>query len=987
MSTQFKPGDSFSDFHILSIKALPEYRSQGIYIKHRGTGARLYHLVNDDEENLFAFGFKTPPRNNRGTAHIVEHAVLSGSERFPVKDPFIELIRGSMKTFLNAMTYPDKTIYPASSTIERDFYNLMLVAGDAVFFPLLRKEVFLQEGHRLLLKDNKQLEITGIVFNEMKGNYSSPDSIAGEWSYRSLFPDSPYRFDSGGEPEAIMTLSYEEFLEFHKQYYHPSNCFIFLYGNIPTERHLSFIERNFLSSFTSVSIDTSLRNQARRTTPGTTEKTYPIGKNESTERKTILSINWLCNDITDSVTSLGMEVLSEALLGNPGSPLHKRIIDSGLGEDIAPISGYDENIKETVYSIGIRGSDPENAKQFEELVLDEIEKLMKEGVPHDVLEGAVYRTEFRNREIPESIPFGLRLMSKTYRGWIHDIEPESTLEFTKPMEKIKQKLAEEPAYFSDLLRRFFLENNHRTTVIVKPDPHYLEKREAEQQARLEEKMRGLSEDELRGITRENKLLYVFQETPDSEEDLKKIPTLAIDDLPRAVDIIETEKSDFYGVPLYAHDLFTNEVIYIDVAFEFTNMDDHIALLPLFSKALYSMGLPGLSYDKVSRELSTCTGGFGFALEAGGLPLEPGRGKQFIYFRIKTLKETVEKAIRLITRFFTETNFADDKRFRELLFEKRNNMKAALIPRGNSFASLRASGYVSPILAAEEKWRGIDQLLFLNDLFESTEKQSKPYSELREAMLHLREELFTRKDLSINITCPHSLLSVTKDALRGFVTSLPEKGRGPRAPAAPSLYCSDSTITNEGVVVSSSVGFAAKVFPSSLLGSEEYGVETVLAHLLSTGSLWQKIRVSGGAYGASASSNGTEGLFSFSTYRDPDAAGSLGIFRESLESIAKGNLSPEEVKNAVIGTVGKDARPLAGRRRGFTGFRRDLYKINDELRQQKRDTILSTDCGKLKKTAAGLLERYNEGAAVVLAGREVIERVAELNGKVDRTVTV
>jgi hypothetical protein len=428
-----KPGDSYAGFHVLSVKEVPEYRSAGIHLKHTATGCRVYHLVNDDEENLFSFGFKTPPPNNTGVSHIIEHSVLSGSERFPVKDPFIELIKGSMKTFLNAMTYPDKTIYPASSINEKDLFNLMLVDGDAVFFPLLRKEIFLQEGYRLELGESTNPFITGVVYNEMQGNYSSHESIVGEWSYRSLFTNSPYRFDSGGDPENIPELTYEQFLDYHRTYYHPSNCYLFLYGNIATERYLEFLDHHFLSSFTAREVDTVIPPQRRWTGPIELVKGCPIAEDESPENKTTISINWLCNDITDTVTTLGLEILSEALLGNPGSPLHKKIIDSGIGEDLSPVSGYYENIKESVFSVGVRGSNPDRSEEFTDLVLEELQDLVSRGIPEDALEGAVYRTEFRNREIPAGIPLGLRLMSRAYRGWIHTGDPESTLLFDESM--------------------------------------------------------------------------------------------------------------------------------------------------------------------------------------------------------------------------------------------------------------------------------------------------------------------------------------------------------------------------------------------------------------------------------------------------------------------------------------------------------------------------------------------------------------------------
>ncbi|MBT3271817.1 MAG: peptidase M16, partial [Spirochaetales bacterium] len=462
-----KIGDLVGGFRLSRINDIKEYASKGLLLEHEASGCNAYHLSNDDKENLFAFVFRTPPSDNTGAAHILEHSVLSGSRGFGVKDPFIALMKGSVNTFLNAMTYPDKTVFPAASTVPKDYFNLLRVYGDSVFFPLLKKEIFHQEGRRFVLNDSGELEVDGVVFNEMKGNYSNHESIVGEWSYRSLFPESPYRFDSGGEPQAIVDLTYQDFLNLHALWYHPSNCQIFLYGNIPTEKSLGFIEENFLSEFTRKEIDTSIPFQPPFSSPMELVLSSPLAKDDSPDGKATVTLNWIVGNIDDAYRVLCLEVLSEILLGNSGSPMQKAIVESGLGEDLSPVSGLDTDTRELVFSFGIRGSDPERIKPFEELVMGELRKLAEEGLPSDAISGALRRVEFRNREIRGGVPFGLRLMGKTLRGWLHGKEPETSLEFSPWMEKLKKDAAVD-GFFERFITSIFLENSQRSIVTVLP---------------------------------------------------------------------------------------------------------------------------------------------------------------------------------------------------------------------------------------------------------------------------------------------------------------------------------------------------------------------------------------------------------------------------------------------------------------------------------------------------------------------------------------
>lgn len=967
--SDLREGQSMSNFTILSIKSIPEYKATAIFLRHR-TGCLAYHLLTDDPENLFAFAFPTPPENSRGAAHIIEHSVLAGSRDFPVKDPFLELMKGSVNTFLNAMTYPDKTVYPASSTVEQDYFNLMRVYGDAVFFPLLRKEVFHQEGRRFELTPEGKLQLVGVVYNEMIGNYSEQDSIVGEWSYRSLFPDSAYRFDSGGEPEAIPDLTYPEFRRFHETYYHPSNCLVFLYGNIPTERQLAFIDEHFLGRFESKAVSFSMGAQPRWDEPRVVTVSSPSGEGDSLERATSITVNWLGGPVLDPKAVLSMEALSEVLLGNAGAPLHKAIVESHLGDDLSPQSGLDTEIKEMVFTIGVRGSDPDKREAFERLIFEELERLSREGIPVDVVQGALKRIEFRNREIPGGVPFGLRLMGKTLRGWLHGSAPETTLEFARWMEEVKRE-AKEGRYFERLIRSELLENRHRTTVVVRPDPD-LERRQQEAlSVRLERELSALGPEERERLRTENNDLRRFQDQPDDPASLARIPSISLGDIPREVERVETQEGMLDGIPLYRHDLYTNGIVYIDLAYDLSRIPGELVRhLPLFSRSICGLGFPGVPYDEVARRLALRTGGVFSFLETSGMPLDREHSQSYLYFRLKVLEEDLSQGVDMLLRMIRIADFDDTSRIRDLLQEMRNDFKSSILPRGNSYAALRAGSRLSRILAREEEWSGTAQLLFLETLSRSPNSEQ----ELSRVFHTLREHLLVRSGLTVNVTGEGGAIERATAEVRRLIGELPPTGPASAAASEPAghVVAGPGGFAIEAFAVPSDVGYAATALPGSLLSEREHGYEVLLAHLLRTDYLWEKIRMRGGAYGTFAGANGTEGLFSFSSYRDPKIATSLSVFRESLAEFAAKPVDEATLTKAIIGSVGRELRPMAPSEKSLVALRRRLYGITDEMRQANRDVMLSATPTDVARAAARLLSHYDGSASAIIAGKKMLK---------------
>lgn len=957
---------TYPGFETLSVDSLDEYRSQGIHLRHRATGAEIYKVDADDPENLFSFSFRTPPSDHTGVPHILEHAVLCGSESYPLKDPFLVLLKGSAHTFLNAMTYPDKTVYPAASTVHADFLNLLRVYGDAVFFPQLKREAFEQEGHRLDFDDDGKLVRAGIVLNEMKGSYSSAESVAGDWTLRSLFPDSPYSWDSGGDPEFIPELTYEAFKAFHENWYHPSNARIFLYGDHDLGEVLSILDNEFLSKFDRREIPSAIPLQPRWNAPQRMEAAWPSVPGEPVERKSTISMNWLWGESTDQASALSAQVLSFILLGHGGAPLQKAIIDSGLGEDLSPVSGLETDLKQMVFSVAVRGTDPELRDKFENLVTDTLTELVADGLDSELVEGALRTVEFRAREIRGGSPFGMRLMNRALRGWLHDRPPIESLAFHEPMEKLRSQV--KPGYFEALIKSELLENPHRTTVIVSPDPELQGIRDSAERKELDNLLKSMdNHDELDESLRK---LDEFQDVPDSAEDLARIPFLSRDDLPRKVRKLQLEEGQHKEVEWYRHVTFSNGVAYLEMAFDMEGLDPDLQYwMPLFGRALTDVGLPGLAHDEVAMEMAMKTGSIDCSLDASPVHPDSGGGvSRRLFIHLKALNHQWDEALDLTLRLLQSADFSDEDRIGDLLLELRNDYRSAIVPSGHAFAALRAAAKHSESAAWEDLWYGVDQLRFLQKE-SGNENGAKTASK---ALLQIRDALLRSGNLKLVVTSDHKDSEKALAKALEMTDSLTE-GK-PSSSGEPDLFRHETL--GETLSTASAVSFSALSLPAPILGSAEHAQAGLLAHILKTGYLWEHIRMKGGAYGAFASISGLDGTFSFGTYRDPMINSSLSSFRSSLGWAAE-ELDGDTVDMAIIGSVGKELRPLSPGERGYIAFKRKLYGITDEIRQNRRDFQLKAGAEELQSVAAGLLEKWDSRSVSVIAGAEALdEAVAE-----------
>ncbi|MDR2759054.1 MAG: insulinase family protein [Spirochaetaceae bacterium] len=1014
MNTTLRTGQILdSGFEILELVDLPELEAAGIWARHRKSGAEVFHILNDDPENLFAFGFATIPEDSTGVAHILEHSVLCGSENYPLKDAFLVLAQGSLQTYLNAWTFPDKTLYPASSVNEHDYFNLMAVYGDAVFRPLLSEWTFMQEGHRLLFAPGggtlprnsgsrpEGLQITGVVYNEMKGAYSSPDAYAELWSVKAVLPDTPYALESGGDPESIPNLTWEGLKEFHRTRYAPANCRIFLAGNIPTEKQLAFLDERFLSRLPPGKAAPPLTRAAPWDSPRTIRVPCPAGE----EQKATVFLSWLCGDAADPAETTALSVLTEILLGHDGSPLTRALIESGLGENLAPVTGLENELREILFVAGLRGiksretlGGQEPGAAVEALILGELRRLVREGIPQEDIEAALLSLEFSNREIRRSGgPFSLVWLRRSLRGWLHGKKPWERLLFVPVFTALKEQMSREERFFESLIQKYLLDNPHRALVILEPELGYLEKKETALTEALAEREAALSEEERRTITEKNAELEKFQAQGEAEEILARIPHLSRQDLSGEIETIPRELQDVRGIPALTHGVFTNGIIYGDLAFPLDTLTPaDYPWLPFFSNAVVSVGLPGRDYGEVSSLLARTAGGLYAMLHTGSsladtrsLALPGGvldlSGRDWLVYRLKALEGKFLPALDLTRELIREADFSDLRRLRDLVLEMKSDIDASLAPSGHSYASCRSGRRFSRSTAINELWDGLNQIQFVHTLAEMDT------AEISRALTSLRDRI-AAGGLLLNLSgSGESLPGALRGATERLYSFGPPRPRNPAAGDAESFFALiDGKNPPEGnragaakaeVFVSPSlqVGFASLALPAVPFLSPAVAAEAALSHWLSTGPLWENIRMRGGAYGVFAHPNNQERVFSFATYRDPSPRRSLEAFGQILGEAAAQRVDEESLVKTIIGTYSRETRPRTGAEKGFIDFFRFLSGIEDFHRERNLRRLIALTAEDIAGAAENLAAHTAEAPVVIISGATAGEKAAHALG--------
>ena len=964
----FSAGDKRHGFHIRRIEQIREIRVTAYEIEHERTGARILHLHCDDRENLFSIGFRTPPRDSTGVPHILEHSVLAGSERYPLKDVFNELMRGTLQTFLNAFTYPDKTIYPVASQERRDFFNLARVYTDLVLRPRLLKETFLQEGHHLEFDANGNLTISGIVYNEMKGAYSSPDTLMYKALQENLYPDTPYACDSGGDPDSIPALTYEQFRAFHRTFYSPTNARIFLYGNIPTEEHLAFLAE-MLAGFDRVAVESAIQLQGRWSEPRSIHGFYPIDRQEKTTGKTTVNLAWMTAENTDGEEAMLITIVADLLVGSAAAPLRKALIDSGLGEDLSPVTGLERDLRQIAFAVGLRGTDPDKAPRIEALIKETLETVAAAGFDRELIEGTLHQIEFHGREMVRGgYPYGIVLMGRAYHTWLYEGDPLTDMNFPRTIIEIRRKWEGDPGLFQQVVRRWLLENPHRLLSVMEPSPTLPEEREQADRERMARRKARLTPAEAEEIRQETAVLKKFQTEPDTPEAVATLPKLKIGDISREIETIPTERSTVASIPVLSHDIFTNGIAYLDLAFDVSDVPEELQpYLPLLGKLTTQMGAAGMSYEAMAKRISLRTGGLGANL-ATGLTANGKGDWQKMFFSVKALYRNVDEAVGIVRDILTAGDLNDDARMRDLILEKKNGLHASVIPSGHLFAHMAAAAAFSVSAWRNEQWHGRTQLRFIAG---TADRLNDLRGDLREKLTRLKEIIFTKSRLHLNLTADEEGLRLLT-AAAGGLASLPAGSPPTRVAEEP------HDPARIGIIIPAQVSYVAKVLAAPPYNDPRSAPLFVLAKQLSNGYLYRHIRVQGGAYGGSCRYEPLGGLFAFLSYRDPHLTETLDIYRQAMDAASQNPVPAEELEKAVIGSVSALDRPLDPAGRGYTALIREFSALTDADRRRFREEILDITPERLQDAARGYFSAAAEAAGIaVCASEERLEKANEI----------
>ncbi|MBX3015041.1 MAG: insulinase family protein [Caldilineaceae bacterium] len=952
-------------FELCGEETIAELQTVARTYRHVQTGAALISMINHDENKVFGIAFRTPPTDSTGIAHIMEHAVLGGSQKYPLKEPFVQLIKGSLKTFLNAMTYPDKTVYPVASTNTQDFYNLVDVYLDAVFHPLITPNHLAQEGwHYELEKTDAPLTFKGVVYNEMKGAYSSPDSLLYRQSSRSLFPDNAYGFDSGGDPAEIPNLTYAQFAHFHATYYHPSNARIFFYGDDdPTER-LRLLDAQ-LRQFQPIAVNGIVALQPPFAAPKTFVYPYGADAAATTPQKSMVQLNWLLPEGDDPDLMMGLSILSYALLGMAASPLRKRLMDTGLGEDVTG-GGLSTGRRQMTFAVGLKGVEPAAVDQVEPLILAALTDLAQTGLTNDMVEAALNTMEFSLRENNTgSYPRGLSLFFRMLTTWLYEHDPLMLLRYEAPLAKLKARLQTDSRYWQSLIQHYLLDNPHRTTVTLTPDVTYNQQLEAAEKERLAQARSQMDTEALQQVMTTAQTLKAFQEREDPPEALAALPMLTLHDLEPKVKTIPNEVSALGDGQLLYHDLFTNGILYLTLGFNLHALrQDLLPYIHLFGRALTEMGTDKEDFVELQQRIGRKTGGIGHSVLLGESRHQPETNAWFLVSGKSTVAQTPD-LLAILRDILLTVKLDDRERFRQIVLKAKARNESGLIPSGHSVVSGRLRAAFTEADWLDEEMGGINYLFFLRRL--ATEVESD-WPAVLHKLEEVRRALLNRTGMICNVTLDRENWRQVQPQVAEFVARLPA------AVQPHPLWTPTFDRSHEGLVVAAQVNYVGKGANLYELGYQYHGSSSVITNFIRTSWLWDKIRMQGGAYGAYCTFGRQSGVLTFLSYRDPNLLNTLAVYDQTAQILRNTQLSAQELTRNIIGSIGAMDGYQLPDAKGYTAMVRHLLGESDAERQQIRDEVLRTTLADFRTFADVLDAAKQQGSVVVMGPQSALEAV-------------
>lgn len=945
-------------YQLVKQETLTDLHTEGYLLEHRKSGARILLLENEDENKVFNIAFRTPPADSTGVAHIIEHTVLCGSREFPSKDPFVELVKGSLNTFLNAMTYPDKTMYPVASCNDADFCNLMHVYLDAVFYPNIyrKEEIFRQEGWNYQIESpEEEITYNGVVYNEMKGAFSSPEEVLEREIMNSLFPDTPYGVESGGDPQCIPDLTYESYLAFHRKYYHPSNSYIYLYGAMDFEERLLWLDEHYLSHFDAQPVDSEIALQAPFETMREVRCEYPVSDEDSLEDATYLSYNVAVGTSLDVELTNAFAVLDYALLTSPGAALKQALLDAGIGNDI--MSSFDSGIRQPSYSIIAKNANESDKERFVEIIRSTLENICEQRIDRKALYAGINTMEFRAREADfGAYPKGLMYGLDVFDSWLYDDErPFDYLRFDV-YAKLKEDV--ETGYYERLVRAYLLDNTHGTILVSAPKRGLTRERDEAVWEKLRAFKKSLGADEIEELIEKTKRLHAFQEAPQSAEELRKIPMLTRADIGTKAAGFVNEEHDWDGITVLHHDVFSNGIAYLDLMFDVSRVDrEDIPYLGVLKAVLGMVDTEHYTYQELNNEINGNTGGI-----TAGISMYPDpsgdRVRAFAALRASVLYDKIPYAYEMAREILFTSSFDDDRRLYEILAKLKSRLSMQLASAGHRTAATRALSYFSAFSACNDAVSGIAFYRLVADLEEHFEERKEL---LRAKLQKLSGELFCREGLFVSVTCDREGLEAMRAPFAAFVSQLPEASEEPK----------ENTLLaeqkNEGFTTPGQVQFVARAGNFRKAGFAYTGLLQIVKVMMSYDYLWQNIRVLGGAYGCMAAF-GRTGDSMFVSYRDPKLAETNAVYEGVPAYLEQFDVDEREMTKYIIGTISELDTPLTPSMKGSRSLNAYFSGITDEDVQRERDEILHAQPEQIRALAP-LMRAILDGQNFCVIGNE------------------
>ena len=963
------------DYKVTKAKPIHALQSILYEVEHMPSGAKIMHIANSEKENLFCLNFMTLPTSNDGVAHILEHTVLCGSKKFPVKDPFFFMTRRSLNTFMNAMTGSDFTCYPAASQVEKDFYNILDVYLDAVFNPLLKELSFLQEGHRYEFKNpedpESELTFQGIVYNEMKGALSSPDSRLWHCISKHLMPDLPYRYNSGGDPEEIPDLSYEDFLNFHKTYYHPSRCLFFFYGDIPLEKHLKFLDDRILKDAEKLPPLPKLPKQKRFTKPLSVTGSYPTTDSDLSH-KTLISFSWLTTEIQNQDDVLALQLLDSILMDTDASPLKLAILQSGLCRACDAFT--DPEMSETPLALVCRGTDEEHADELERIIFSTLEKIADEGIDPKLVDSSLHQLEFSRLEISGDYgPFGLNLFFRSGLAHMHDCPPENALVVQELFDRLLKRL-EDPKYLTGILRKYLLDNKHFLKLVMLPNPELGKEESDQEKATLKKIKSSLSSTEKQQIVEKSKELLAFQKE-NSQENIETLPKIQIEDVPKSGTEYPLRVHNLDNLDVFHHECFTNHIVYVDIVTDLPKLSQNdLQYVRLFAYLSTEVGVNNLSYIEQQKRIHADTGGVGFSCSTHTTFSSPEEMKPALHLKGKALSRKVDGLFSIFKDLLTGISFEEKDRIKELILQLYTHMQNKLSRSSMSYAIDLALSENSNTTKLHHIWHGLPYYKFVEDLAKNIDEK---IDEIVAYMQALQQKLLHNTDLSLVLSCNEEDFEKIKKQNFYGIQELQKQAFEPW-----DFDFSIEESKSHARLIPSPVAFTCQGFKTIFAPDEDIALLSVASCIFDHKILHKKIREVGGAYGSGSFFNTISGNFYMYSYRDPNLKSTLEAFKEAIETVASGGFDEADLEEAKLTLIQSLDSPISPGSRAAVAFSQRRENRTPAYRQTLRESILKANAEDVKKAVKKHLSTFSEDAKVItFAGKDlVVNENEKLNDK-------